>query len=410
MRDTWRIVAGWCLILALAPAAFAAEPARTAQVPYAPPPSPPAYVPPPPAGMQAMAYPPAPSVPAIPVAPDPHAREGWLPPCGGNCEECLGDVCCAGLDWATLGRWQVFADALALRRDQMSDVEFAGANGHSLASNQSDAPFAAMPRLGAGYLFAPNWRIEGLYYGLGDWQEDRALFDESINPLGTTGNLVSRLSNFGNPGLTPGVDYNYLAAYEAESELDNAELHVRHRFETPPYFAFSALVGLRYLNVSETARLRTASHEPGPSDATNDVTVKTDNQMLGVQIGGNSQIYVYGRWTCAFEAKAAVLQNDASLETRLLRDPGTGTVTTYLADDDGQKTVFTGELELTMNCQVTPHFAARFGYHALWVDGLAIATQNIPRDINYLTTGPVNLDHEGRSVYHGPQIGATLSW
>lgn len=46
----------------------------------------------------------------------------------------------------------------------------------------------------------------------------------------------------------------------------------------------------------------------------------------------------------------------------------------------------------------------------MWVDGVALASENLQADPDLLTLGPPQLVHDGSLVYHGPFAGLMFTW
>jgi hypothetical protein len=53
---------------------------------------------------------------------------------------------------------------------------------------------------------------------------------------------------------------------------------------------------------------------------------------------------------------------------------------------------------------------ARFGYQGIFIDGLALGSDNFLRNVPNMTTDPSELAKDGHLAYHGPFAGATLTW
>jgi hypothetical protein len=313
-------------------------------------------------------------------------------------------------DWLWGGRWYALADAIALKRDQSGDVPFATLdNNVVLSTRQQDFPF----RYGARFLVGrtiSNWlRVEGLYLGLLNWSEQRSVRDDSSNVLGGTGNLFSRLSNFGNPTAISGVDYNQLATIDYFSTLDNVELNLRHRLVTPPYMEVSFLWGVRYINVSERFKFFTSAEVPSPLGATNFVQTNTQNNLAGLQVGGTANVPIEDAWWISLDVKGALCQNFAQQHTDYVNTTNGATQTA-----SGQRSIansaFVGDLALAINCQCGEHLIWRCGYQALWLTDLVLASENVPNNLDILTLGPAQIDHTGRVVYHGPHAGVIVTW
>jgi hypothetical protein len=321
-----------------------------------------------------------------------------------------GPLLCAPLDdWLAGGRFYVMADLIALKRDQSGSVPFATLNNQPvLSTEQRDIPFRYGMRFLTGVSLSPWTRIEGLYLGLTDWIDSAGVRNDSPNVLGGDGNLFSRLSNFGNPPI-PGIDYNTRAELYYRSILDNVELNWRQRLPAPAWLEASFIFGARYISVREQFQLSTKSEVPGPLGAQNQVNTGSGNDLIGAQIGGTVNAPIHDAWWIELELKGALCQNNAAQTTVYTQD-AFGGVDTSTSSKRATSTAFVGDLSLSLLCQCTDHIAVRFGYQAIWIDGLALASENVPTDVNVLTRGPAQLVDDGHVVYHGPHAGLMLSW
>ena len=125
---------------------------------------------------------------------------------------------------------------------------------------------------------------------------------------------------------------------------------------------------------------------------------RLSNDMIGLQIGLRAQWQIYPRSWLDYDLKGAVLTNRASQATTSNAFAGT-----MAATDD--VTAFAVDMSLAFNYQLTPAVTLRFGYNAIWLDGVALGVQNIQQDVNLFTLGPPTLIHSGTVVYHGPSFG-----
>jgi hypothetical protein len=46
----------------------------------------------------------------------------------------------------------------------------------------------------------------------------------------------------------------------------------------------------------------------------------------------------------------------------------------------------------------------------MWLDGLALASENFESNTAILTNGPAQVINDGGLVYHGPFVGLTATW
>ena len=229
--------------------------------------------------------------------------------------------------------------------------------------------------------------------------------------------LLSPFSNFGDPtgpsGLGPvadedffpseDYDYNNYARIRFTSRMDDVQLNLRRRVRVVPdrqvRAETSCLVGLRYMNIAESFGY--VAESPLAGRGTQIRNVHTNNDMFGVQIGALAQFLVVDQGWIDFEIKGVMFFNEASnrIESNFLFDPDPA---------DAQRTSFMGDLSLNFNYQFAPSWTFRLGYNAMWLTGVALASENFFVDLNTPVTSSNAIDHSGRLVYHGPTIG--LVW
>jgi hypothetical protein len=148
---------------------------------------------------------------------------------------------------------------------------------------------------------------------------------------------------------------------------------------------------------------------PGPGLSSNEVSIRTNNEMIGFQIGLLSQFLVQPKHWVDFEMKGGIFQNRVSLDRTYTFTDETGAATAYQGADELDRTSFVGELSLQWNYQFAPSWTLYLGYNAMWVTGLALGADNFENDVNVLTLGPTLMRHSGEMVYHGPNFGVVFS-
>jgi hypothetical protein len=285
---------------------------------------------------------------------------------------------------------------MALRRDSGDDGDFAFL-GTEPVLNAVDLEFEYQggARTLIGREFGEHYAIEGSYFGLMDWDAMRA-----VRSVG--GALISPFTNAGAPPVI-GLDANTLASIRTQSNLDNIEISIRQWLYTPPsMMRASALYGVRYMAVNEDFAYRTES-----AAAANAIDVRTENHLVGFQFGGSTEYYIEPRAWITFEGKATLCNNAGEQTT-------TGNVGVAATPVDNtavaDRTGLIGEISLTLMYAFTPNTVGRIGYQAMWVEGLALASDNFERDLQTLTLGPAELVHDGNLVYHGPFVGLMTTW
>jgi len=359
--------------------------------------------------------------------------------------------------------WYFAADAVALKRDPDGDRPFAALGTREweedggvwestdtrtivLGTQNFDFDFAGGGRAVIGRRLGDWYAVEVSYMQVNSWREAAAVRDDSVfvaevddttgDPTAEyVGSLFSPFSDFGDPPVL-GLDYNNLVSIDSFSEFYDFEFNLRRTITMPPdRLQVSLLVGGRYMNIGERFSYFSSSYYPPnlptpgvpPNPAlttTNDVRLTAGNTLLGAQIGAFFEFYVDPGWWIDFEIKGVIFDNRASQ-----RSAGSITTAIETRDVDGfidgyvvtnspvnntrveeNHTAGALDLDLTLSWQVNSWLTGRIGYRALWIDGLALASENFQTDVGLLTLGPPQLNTDGKVVYHGPHIGLTGAW
>jgi hypothetical protein len=145
------------------------------------------------------------------------------------------------------------------------------------------------------------------------------------------------------------------------------------------------LMGFRFLELHED--LASAIDGVQFADA------NTDNHMYGGQIGANFALIDTCRFGLEGVVKAGVFGNYADLT---IGDSNHGNFNSAII----HTSVF-GEIGLTGIYQITNHLAARGGYQAMWLDGVALAGDQY----NSVTLTDTTPYMGGTLFYHGASAG-----
>jgi hypothetical protein len=261
--------------------------------------------------------------------------------------------------------------------------------------------------------------VEVSYFDVTDWSEIAAVRDDTVfvqevdaggNPTVTfPASLFSPFSDFGDPPIE-GLDYNGLARISYDSTLNNLEFNLRRWILVDPCrLQASVLVGGRYMVIDESFLYYTASAVPA-AGTTNEVTTDTENRMLGMQLGAMFEFRVDPGWWIDCEIKGAFFDNAAGQTTTYVHTGPLFGPDPHVRSRDEHISSYALDLRLTATVLVTPQLAVRGGYQALWLDGLALASDNMSGNVDALVGGPATLVKNGKVTYHGPHLGLSWVW
>jgi hypothetical protein len=282
-------------------------------------------------------------------------------------------------------RWTVTADALFLARRDPAAVVWAY-NTANPAQQVDAADFDFGYHAGfdvsvARRLGCEN-AIEFRYFGIDHW-------NATSNTTTAPGDLLR--FNAAVPVFTFSGDA-IDAAYA--SQLHNAEINGCHQLTE----RLSLLAGFRYVELDERAAANLVnSAVPFNYDSA------TRNRLLGFQLGGQTSLWDRGGpFILDAVGKAGIFNNSAAQHSTY----STGLVT-LPATGSGDRTAFLGEVGVTGTCQLTDRLALRGGYRLLWVDGVALASDQLSVSDFANDAG---FNGSGDAFYHGAFAGLEYAW
>ncbi len=297
--------------------------------------------------------------------------------------------------WESLSfqpRWSGSVGAVILQRARPVSTPFLlnPVSGQSLIDPAGfHFPFEGGPDV--GLVRYGRWAdVEFRYFGVHDWQAAQGPLD---SPDGFTLPI---------PGFDPAFGSFTLASWYVSS-LDSVELNLRRNILP----RLSLLAGFRYVRLHE--RL---SFFAGDSALANGSIIgfNANNDLYGLQIGAEGLLWDRGgRFRVEGALKAGVFANSArsSIGVNHIGSGGGGDPDQifWLGHDH---TAFVGDLNFVGVYQLTEHLALRGGYQLLWLNGVAIASEQIHR--LDLDTGDVGTNTSHGTFYHGVLVGLEAAW
>jgi hypothetical protein len=280
-----------------------------------------------------------------------------------------------------------------------------GTNGPVVLSTSDLQPnFDAGGRFTIGRRVWDCYRLEGTYWGSFQWKDYAAVADTT--GVGGTGTLSTLLSGgFGNAAV-PALDNNTFVSAADRTKMNNGELNLLYWIDMPPGgLDVSLLVGGRYLDIRDQFFM----HSINPVQE-NILTVNTINQMWFMQAGLSTDWLIASRMWINATLKGGIANNHARLLNDYITNTGGGGAVPHDTADTRNRTSGLLDLNFTANLQCTPWMVARIGYQALFLTGVAVASDNIQTQNFLLTNGPAVVNARSNAVFHGPTIGIGGNW
>ena len=304
-----------------------------------------------------------------------------------NCDTCRAPI------------WYVEADALYLNRTNTRNIkliEYAhqshpdpprGQREAMLTTDDLSFDYEWAPRITIGRALDSCRRIGITYYGPLNWGASRDMVAADVPAE-----------------LNMPFDSNWTSDFDGASDVTvtyKSELHsVEANCIIDRGGCFMPLFGFRYYYLNEEFNYATTDGE------TSNYLIGTDNSLVGFQIGGmvNRQITARLSWDAA--VKAGLYVNFARQHT-WLGDDGNSIVLRDNVVDEGEL-AFASELSLGLIYQVTDCVALTAGYQVMWLEGVALA----PEQLDYTTTIASSqfLNHHGGAFYDGGYLGLGISY
>ena len=269
--------------------------------------------------------------------------------------------------------------------------------GQTLAStNDLDFPFSGGLRAYVGHRICGGWALELGYFGLFDATATTTITGDLSLPgdLGPGTNVF-----FGADRMT--LDYT--------SRLHGGELNFVCCTSCcepcclPRCQSCEWIYGLRYLRVDESLNIGAERLEVGGLE-TGSYDVRSSNDLYGAQFGLRMR-HCRGPWSLEGTGKVGLFGNDANMNQTVTDFPDFIVRQTSASDSD---VAFLAELNATLVRQISDHWFVRGGYNLIWIDGLALAPDQL--DFTLASTSGTTIDTGNTMFLHGANIGLEARW
>jgi len=343
------------------------------------------------------------------------------------------------MDRSCCGCWFGGAYGLLMTRDDENPIEqlsFDDANplldimGSKDASMETAGGFEV--RLGRWIDDCHAWEV--VYWGLfsEDQQADRFATDVAGN-LNSSLDFSRLIFDDGGAGVNVDALYNGSQHHRLrrEYQFHNVELNLISGRLLPVGrsgsgccgggLSLSWNAGLRYFRFEEGFEFATAATDPTFGAAPDDEAIydiDVENNLLGFQLGCRMDYGWGSRLNFYAAPKFGVYANYMEHQSRIY-SPSYGTAVVgpgnpnpgevWDVDSDKTDVSFTAEINLGVDWYLTPCLKAVVGYRAIAISGVALSTNQIPRDLGDLPRVQ-RIDSNGSLIVHGLYVGGEYAW
>jgi hypothetical protein len=245
-------------------------------------------------------------------------------------------------------------------------------------------------RVTGAYLIGPSTTLEAGYFGGFNYADSATVTGN--------GSLFSVFSNFGSDPFNGFIETGFgdIHSLAISSEMDNAELNLRRRWVSANCIVHSSmLVGARYFRLREDLVYATTTS----TDAM-EYVLKTDNDLVGAQIGGDMYFCITPRLRVGGEIEAGVYGTGSRQRTNMT-STASPSLQEYVEDND---VAFIGEGGVSALYRINSHWSVKAGYQVLFIDGVATAVDNFNTQSPFAARTAF-LDNNGDAFFHGATLG-----
>lgn len=318
-------------------------------------------------------------------------------------------------------RWYDFAvDYMMMKRDnsgRSQDFTSNGLNGPVVltTNNLNFAQFRPGFRLSAAMQLMAANSLEFTYFGQFNFTSQAAVHS-------ATGNLFSVFNGFpvipGLLGQFPEFNNADFQQISYQSTFDSFEINWRKRWMSPNCrYQGSWTLGVRHFILDEKFRYSSSSSINGflpnvgpfvPARGQDDTD--TTNNLTGFQIGTDAWICILPGLRAGGEFQGGVYGNHMNINTTIGNNiPNSGGV--FREQLQSNDVSFIGQANLLATYRFNYQWSGRFGYQFLYVDGVALASENFNPTAPRVTPLHVpRINDNGNVFYHGWNVGLEYMW
>lgn len=190
------------------------------------------------------------------------------------------------------------------------------------------------------------------------------------------------------------------ASVSMSSRIRNMEFNLREEV----YDGVIVLAGFRYLEFLDAQGVHYQNRPFGASEV---ISTNVANRMYGFQIGTQLDIYKSENWELSTWGKVGIYSNAADNSTGIVSTvPGNAA---NIRAQDG-KTAFATDLAIRGTRKFGDHVGVFIGYRLMYLDGIALAANQYPGTLNYLSTAVPSIKLGNSMLFQGIEAGMSFAF
>ncbi len=300
---------------------------------------------------------------------------------------------------------QIYAAADFIYMDRNNDsyhrsiVVDANSGSQLISTQDLDFDFEPGVRATVGWRSPCCWLCsawEFTYLGIFDWDDSATVVgSDNLSAAGDLGFVVN--------GFTLAETMQTSYGSRVHSGEANCFKCFYNHVDCDHFRSIDWLWGLRYLKLDENLSL--VGNNDAVAAALYDVDV--NNNLYGAQLGARIRSF-HGKWGWEITKKIGVYGNDESQRQQIIDELGVNDVLFRTASASGEDVAFVTDLSASVVYHVSRHCGLRCGYNLLWIDGVALAANQL--DFNDLIDSGTSLRDGDDTFLHGLHVGFEVNW
>ncbi len=264
---------------------------------------------------------------------------------------------------------------------------------------------AAGTQFAVGYHFNPVQSLQLTFLGLHEWRNSAAVDSKFGGEEIHAAFIPQPVAILDLPDIADDYVMALRQTIDYQTNLQNLELNYQHQLTPATQRSYVTLLGgLRYVGIDESFTLTSFDNNSRLGGNVGRYSIKTDNNLIGLQVGLNTGVQVTRRFGLGLKARAGLLASSAKQTSTFINDgaslltingSGSGTEIAPMLDLAGMATV-----------DFSPNVSLNFGYRFLLVDGVATAPAQFASSFDFRTS--LNSLKRETVTYNGPFVGVEV--